>query len=171
MKKTVEKLAALVMVGAMALSLAACGASKKQVEPKDFEKTLEKAGFIVEEDEDEDAEECRVAYYSDEDNEEGWVILTYYLFKSSSDARSCFNASYDDLKEEKDKGKMDGTTSKNSWKFTGEGEFNSKSALGEGEYYVVGVVGQKMVIIGYATGDKASKKVLDKALSDLGYGD
>ena len=32
-------------------------------------------------------------------------------------------------------------------------------------------MGQKMVIIAYSAGDKASRKALDKALSELGYGD
>ncbi|MBO4688529.1 MAG: hypothetical protein J5636_08460 [Clostridiales bacterium] len=169
--KTLQKLVSVVLIGAMVLSLAACGAGKKQVEPKDFEKKLEKAGFTVDEEDDEDAKECRVAYYFDEKNEDCWVILSYYLFESSSDARSCFNDSYDDLKKEKDKGRLDGDTSKNSWKFTGEGEFSDDSALGEGEFYVVGILAEKTVLIGYATGDKASKKALDKALSDLGYGD
>ena len=172
MKKTLSKLVSLVLIGAMALSLAACGAGKKQVDPDDFEKKMEKVGFIVEEDDDEDAEESYVAYYlGEEEDSEEFVLITYYLFETNKDAKGCFDASYEDLKKEKDKGKLDGTTSKGSWKFTGEGEFNEDSALGEGEYYVVGIVAQKMVIIAYSAGDKASRKALDKALSELGYGD
>ena len=54
--KTLKRLTALALVGAMALSLAACGSSKKKVTVKEFKKILGKADFEVEESEDEDAD-------------------------------------------------------------------------------------------------------------------
>ena len=52
--KTLKRLAALVLVGAMALSLAACGTSKKKVTAKEFKKIMKAADFDVAESEDED---------------------------------------------------------------------------------------------------------------------
>ena len=80
--KTIKKLTAMLLVGAMALSLAACGgSSKKAVTSKEFKKTLEKADFSVEKSKDKDAEECYEAYYVDEDGET-YAYITYYKFES-----------------------------------------------------------------------------------------
>ena len=167
--KFLKKVAAIVLIAATVLSLTACGPTKKKVEPKDFKKKLEKKGFYVEEAEDEDAEENYYGIYYDEEDDEVWVLIDYYLFDKASDAKSCFNASYDSMKKEKDKGKFDGETTKNTWKFTGDGEFTDDSKMGEGEYYIVGIVAEEMVIIAYSYGDKTSRKVLDDTLADLGY--
>jgi|GEM_PF-1817865 hypothetical protein len=165
--KTLKRLTALVLVGAMALSLAACGASKKKVTVKEFKKILGKADFEVEEREDDDAEECWVAEYS-EDRDSG-VSIYYYLFETKGDAKACFNASYDDLKAEEEDELFDGEIAKKSWYFTADGEFDKDSEIIEGEWYVVCVVAEESLLVCYSTSDKSSKKTLKKALSDLGY--
>ncbi len=166
--KTLKKLTALLLVGAMTLSLAACGSSKKKVTSKEFKKIMKKADFTVTESSDDDADECFVATWEDEDGE-SFVYMTYYLFESKSDAKSCFNASYDELKEAKDDEEFEGDISKNSWKFTGEGEFTEGSEYEGTELYMVGILAEESMIIAMSTGDKAGKKALTNALSDLGY--
>ena len=169
--KTIKKLTAMLLVGAMALSLAACGgSSKKAVTSKEFKKTLEKADFTVEKSKDKDAEECYEAYYVDEDGET-YAYITYYKFESKKIAKECFSDSYDELKEEEDEELFDGDITKNSWKFTADGDFDEDSSIIEGEAYVVGVLAGDTVLICFSSADKAGKKVLNKALDSLGYGD
>ena len=169
--KTIKKLTAMLLVGAMALSLAACGgSSKKAVTSKEFKKTLEKADFSVEKSKDKDAEECYEAYYVDEDGET-YAYITYYKFESKKMAKECFSDSYDELKEEEDEELFDGDITKNSWKFTADGDFDEDSSIIEGEAYVVGVLAGDTVLICFSSADKAGKKVLNKALDSLGYGD
>ncbi|MBQ5968291.1 MAG: hypothetical protein IJL60_11025 [Clostridiales bacterium] len=169
--KTIKKLTAMLLVGAMALSLAACGgSSKKAVTSKEFKKTLEKADFTVEKGKDKDAEECYEASYVDEDGE-SYAYITYYKFESKKIAKECFSDSYDELKEEEDEELFDGDITKNSWKFTADGDFDEDSSIIEGEAYVVGVLAGDTVLICFSSADKAGKKVLNKALDSLGYGD
>ena len=168
--KTMKKLTALLLVGAMALSLAACGSSKKAVTAKEFKKTLEKADFSVEKSKDKDADECYVAMYADYDSDT-YAYITYYKFESKSMAKDCFNDSYDELKELEEDELFDGEISKNSWKFTAEGEFDEDSGIELEEAYAVGVLAEDTVLICFSGSDKASKKVLNKALDSLGYGD
>ena len=69
--KTLKRLAALVLVGAMALSLAACGTSKKKVTAKEFKKIMKAADFDVAESEDEDDETVKQVWeatYTDGDS-------------------------------------------------------------------------------------------------------
>ena len=170
--KTIKKLTAMLLVGAMALSLAACGgSSKKAVTSKEFKKTLEKADFTVEKSKDKDAEECYDAYYEDEDGE-SYAYITYYKFESKKMAKECFSDSYDELKELEEDELFDGDITKNSWKFTAEGEFDEDSGIAYGEEaYAVGVLAGDTVLICFSSADKAGKKVLNKALDSLGYGD
>ena len=165
--KTLKRLTALALVGAMALSLAACGSSKKKVTVKEFKKILGKADFEVEESEDEDAEECWDAKYVEDDS---GVEIVYYLFESKGNAKACFNTSYDDLNEELDEDLFDGEVEKKSWYFTADGEFDKDSEILPGdERYIVCVVAEETLLVCYATPDKSAKKVLKNALSDLGY--
>lgn len=170
--KTIKKLTAMLLVGAMALSLAACGgSSKKAVTSKEFKKALEKADFTVQKSKDKDADECYEAFYMDEDGE-SYAYITYYKFESKSLAKECFSDSYDELKELEDDELFDGEITKNSWKFTAEGEFDEDSGIANGEEaYAVGVLAGDTVLICFSSADKAGKKVLNKALDSLGYGD
>lgn len=166
--KKLMKLTSLIMVGAIALSLAACGTSKKKVTAKEFKKILGKADFEVEQREDEDEEEeYWVANYS-EDSDSG-VSIYYYLFETKGDAKASFNASYDDIIAEQDDEIFDGDIEKKSWYFTADGEFDKDSEIIEGEWYITCVVAEESLLVCYSTRDKSSKKVLKKALSDLGY--
>ena len=169
--KTIKRMTALLLVGAMALSLAACGSSKKAVTSKEFKKTLEKADFTVQKSKDKDADECYEAFYTDDD-EESYAYITYYKFESKKLAKECFSDSYDELKELEEDELFDGEITKNSWKFTAEGEFDEDSGIANGEEaYAVGVLAEDTVLICFSSADKASKKVLNKALDSLGYGD
>lgn len=169
--KTIKKLTALLLVGAMALSLAACGSSKKAVTSKEFKKTLEKTDFTVQKSKDKDADECYEAFYTDDDGE-SYAYITYYKFESKSMAKDCFSDSYDELKELEEDELFDGEITKNSWKFTAEGEFDEDSGIANGEEaYAVGVLAEDTVLICFSSADKAGKKVLNKALDSLGYGD
>ena len=169
--KTIKRMTALLLVGAMALSLAACGSSKKAVTSKEFKKTLEKADFTVQKSKDKDADECYEAFYTEEDGE-SYAYITYYKFESKKLAKECFSDSYDELKELEEDELFDGEITKNSWKFTAEGEFDEDSGIANGEEaYAVGVLAEDTVLICFSSADKASKKVLNKALDSLGYGD
>ena len=130
--KTIKRMTALLLVGAMALSLAACGSSKKAVTSKEFKKTLEKADFTVQKSKDKDADECYEAFYNDDDGE-SYAYITYYKFESKSMAKDCFSDSYDELKELEEDELFDGEITKNSWKFTAEGEFDEDSGIANGE--------------------------------------
>ena len=169
--KTIKRMTALLLVGAMALSLAACGSSKKAVTSKEFKKTLEKADFTVQKSKDKDADECYEAFYTDDDGE-SYAYITYYKFESKKLAKECFSDSYDELKELEEDELFDGEITKNSWKFTAEGDFDEDSGIANGEEaYAVGVLAEDTVLICFSSADKAGKKVLNKALDSLGYGD
>ncbi|MBO4651598.1 MAG: hypothetical protein IK109_04290 [Clostridiales bacterium] len=171
--KTIKKLTALLLVGAMALSLAACGgSSKKAITGKEFKKTLEKADFIVNKSKDKDADECYEAMYRDiSSGKNTSVLISYYKFESKSMAKQCFNDTYTDLEELEEDELFDGEMSKNSWKFTAEGEFDEDSGVNFEEAYVVGIVAEDTVLICFSTTDKAGKKVLNKVLDSFGYGE
>ncbi|MBP5417965.1 MAG: hypothetical protein J6Y58_10650 [Clostridiales bacterium] len=169
--KILKRLTAVILVGAMALSLTACGSGKKKVAPKEFKKIMKAADYDVEEGEDEDADECWEAYYTDEDN--NGVDIVYYLFESKGDAKACFNKSYDDLKEEYDDELFDGDIEKKSWYFTADGEFDQDSEIiggnMAGKWYITCIVAEETLLVCYSTPDKASKKNLKNVLADLGY--
>ncbi len=164
--KTLKKLTALLLVGAMAISMAACGSSKKKVTAKEFKKSLEKADFVVEEGEDEDADEKWSAAYHDGDS---YVYIDYYVFESKKLAKKCFNDSYDELKEVDEDGDFEGDIEKNSWRFTGDGDFSEDTVFGERSMFVAGVLAEETVLICYSSSDKTGKKVLKKVLADFGY--
>lgn len=164
--KTLKKLTALLLVGAMAISMAACGSSKKKVTAKEFKKSLEKADFTVEEGDDDEADEMWEAIYRDGDS---YVYIDYYVFESKKMAKKCFSDSYEELKELEEDGDFEGDIEKNSWRFTGDGDFSEDTSFGERSMYVAGVVAEETVLICYASSDKTGKKVLKKALADFGY--
>ena len=169
--KILKRLTAVILVGAMALSLTACGSGKKKVTAKEFKKIMKAADYEVEESEDEDADECWEAYYTDEDN--NGVDIVYYLFDSKGDAKACFNQSYDDLKAEYDDELFDGDIEKKSWYFTADGEFDEDSDIlgGQmaGKWYITCIVAEETLLVCYSSPDKACKKNLKNVLSDLGY--
>ncbi|MBO4928183.1 MAG: hypothetical protein J5379_08040 [Clostridiales bacterium] len=147
--KTVKKLVAVVLVSAMALSLAACGGSKKKIDSAKFKEVMEKEGFtVMETDADEGAKESCLAY-----NEDMSVMLTYSLFEKKDDAKEWFDGMYDSAKEAKDAGEVD--------KLSKSG--NKITASGDGEYIVI-VMAEEMIILG--TGDEKS---VDSAIKALGY--
>ena len=82
--KTVKKMAAIVLVGAMALSIAACKKSAK-VSADDFKKTCEEAGLTVEEGE-EDGLKASISAK----NEDASLEINFMQAESTDDAKDGF---------------------------------------------------------------------------------
>ena len=132
--KTVKKLVAVVLVGAMALSLAACGSKAKKISADDFKSKLEKEGFTVMDTgaSDEGVKSSMMAY-----NEDMSVIVNYNIFESKDDAKKYF----DDMKSSAEEAKKDGSIEKlstSSSKITADG--------GDSGYIVV-VYAEDMIIM------------------------
>lgn len=98
MKTTMKKVAAIVMVSAMALAMAACKKSAKKVSVDDFKKACEEVGLTVEDLGGGDgAKEQYEATNSDNSLE-----VTYVIAEKSDDAKKAFDmatAGTDSLKE------------------------------------------------------------------------
>ena len=171
--KTLKRLAALVLVGAMALSLAACGTSKKKVTAKEFKKIMKAADFDVAESEDEDDETVKQVWEATYNDGDSGVYIVYYLFDSKGDAKASFSASYKDLEAEADDELFNGDVEKKSWYFTADGEFDEDSEIMggnmAGDWYITCVVAEETLLVCYSTPDKSAKKVMKNALADLGY--
>lgn len=82
--KTVKKMAAIVLVGAMALSIAACKKSAK-VSADDFKKACEEAGLTVTEGEEEGLKASISAK-----NEDDTVEINFMQAESTDDAKEGF---------------------------------------------------------------------------------
>ena len=161
--KNLKKLVALVLVGAMSLSLVACG--EKKISAKEFKKALEKEDYEIDEMEDDDYEDYYWAY--DEDRE---VIAIYVTYEDKDDAKDDFDDLYEDVKDAKDDDEFEGTLKKTSNRITIKGEFDDNKKYGDSEMYMVVIRVDEMIITVMTddTDKKAVKKV-DEAIKALGY--
>ena len=163
--KTMKKVFAVVLVGAMGLSLAACGGKKaKQLTAKEFKKVMKAEDYSVSEGDDDDYEEYLIAV--DEDKE---IQVNYYLFEDSGDAKDYFEEGIDTMEEWKDEYDMDGSVKKSGNKFVADlsGEDDDGD---EGGIYLVCVRSGEMVITAttYEV-DKSTKKKVDSIIDTLCY--
>ena len=163
--KTMKKVFAVVLVGAMGLSLAACGGKKaKQITAKEFKKTMKAEDYTVSDGHDDDYEEYLIAV--DEDQE---IQVNYYLFEDADDAKDYFDEGVDTMKEWKDEDDLDGSVKKSGNKFVADlsGEDDDGD---EGGIYLVCVRSGEMVITAttYETDSKTKKKV-DAIIDKLCY--
>lgn len=163
--KVMKKVSAMILVGAMALSMAACGDSAKKITGKEFKKAMQKADYEVEKSDYDDAEEEYVAY-----NEEDSIMVVYDLFESKSDAKSFFNDAYDSLKDAADDEEFDGDVEKKGNKITAKGTFEDSDEFADGDAYIVVVYAEEMAITAYARDNsKSTVKAVDKVIENLGY--
>ena len=84
--KTVKKMAAIVLVGAMALSIAACKKGAKKVSADDFKKACEEVGLTV----TDGAAGEGVKESIDAGNEDGTFEAAYMIAESKDDAKKAF---------------------------------------------------------------------------------
>ncbi|MBP5417813.1 MAG: hypothetical protein J6Y58_09880 [Clostridiales bacterium] len=86
MKTTMKKVAAIVMVGAMALAMAACKKSAKKVSVDDFKKACEEVGLTVEDlgGGDGAKEQYEVK------NADNTLEVTYVIAEKSDDAKKAY---------------------------------------------------------------------------------
>ena len=163
--KTMKKVFAVVLVGAMGLSLAACGGKKaKQLTAKEFKKVMKAEDYSVSEGNDDDYEEYLIAV--DEDKE---IQVNYYLFEvygGGEKGRVINKSSRSEWKDEYD---MDGSVKKSGNKFVADlsGEDDDGD---EGGIYLVCVRSGEMVITAttYEV-DKSTKKKVDSIIDTLCY--
>ncbi|MBQ6271594.1 MAG: hypothetical protein IJK65_07795 [Clostridiales bacterium] len=83
--KTVKKMAAIVLVGAMALSIAACKKGAKKVSADDFKKACEEVGLTVTEGSEEGLKQSIGAK-----NEDDSLDVAYMQAESTDDAKEGF---------------------------------------------------------------------------------
>lgn len=98
MKTTMKKVAAIVMVSAMALAMAACKKSAKKVSVDDFKKACEEVGLTVEDLGGGDG--AKEQYEAT--NSDGTLEVSYVVAENSDDAKTAFElvtASADSAKE------------------------------------------------------------------------
>ncbi len=98
MKTTMKKVAAIVMVSAMALAMAACKKGAKKVSVDDFKKACEEVGLTVE---DLGGGDGAKEQYEAK-NADGSLEVTYVVAEKSDDAKKAFelaSAGIDSLKE------------------------------------------------------------------------
>ena len=98
MKTTMKKVAAIVMVSVMALSMAACKKGAKKVSVDDFKKACDEVGLTVE---DLGAGDAAKEQYS-ATNSDNTLDVSYVIAENSSDAKKAFEMvtdSVDMLKE------------------------------------------------------------------------
>ena len=151
--KTVKKLVAVVLVSAMALSLAACGKKMKKISSDDFKSKLEKEGFaLMENPESEDGIKESVMAY----NEDMSVMLTFSTYEKADEAKDTFNTMKDEAKKAKDNGEIDSLSTSS----------NKISAKSEDAYIVVINVDEMFI---YAVGEGENSGKVDDALKALGF--
>ena len=112
--KTVKKMAAIVLVGAMALSIAACKKGAKKVSADDFKKACEEVGLTVTEGSEEGLKPSIGAK-----NEDDSLDVSYMQAESTDDAKKgfeYFTSSVDSLEA------MGATVDKSSTKIEAEVE-------------------------------------------------
>ena len=83
--KTVKKMAAIVLVGAMALSIAACKKGAKKVSADDFKKACEEVGLTVSEGSEDGLKQSISAT-----NEDNTLEIAYMQAESTDDAKDGF---------------------------------------------------------------------------------
>lgn len=163
--KSMKKVLAVVLIGAMGLSLAACGGKKaKKLTAKEFKKAMKAEDYSVEEGDDDDYEEYLIAV--DEDKE---IQVNYYLFEDSDAAKDYFDEGIEAMEDWQDEDDLDGSVKKSGSKFVADlsGEDDDGD---EGGIYLVCVRSGEMVITAttYETDSKTKKKV-DSIIDTLCY--
>ncbi|MBO4650870.1 MAG: hypothetical protein IK109_06785 [Clostridiales bacterium] len=114
--KTVKKMAAIVLVGAMALSIAACKKSAKKVSVDDFKKACEEVGLTVE---DLGASDGVKEQY-EAANSDGTLDVSYIVCENTDDAKKGFDMISSSADSAKDMG-ADVSTSSNKVEVSLEG--------------------------------------------------
>ena len=148
-----KKMVSVVLVGVMALSMAACGGSKaKKISAEDFKSKLEEKGYTVMETEptEEGVKSAVMAYNSDMS-----VIVNHNIFGSKDDAKKFFEDMKSSAEEAKKAGSIDKLSTSSS-KITADG--------GD-EGYVVVVYAEDMIIMATSmSGDADAVKECIKTL-------
>lgn len=162
--KSMKKVFAVVMIGAMGFSFAACGGKKaKQLTAKEFKKAMKAEDYTVEDGHDDDFEEYLIAV-----DEDGEIQVNFYLFEDSDEAKDFFDEGFDYMEEMKDDEDLDGSVKKSGSKFVAdlEGEVDDEDF----GIYVVCVRSGEMAITAttYETDSKTKKKV-DAIIDTLCY--
>lgn len=162
--KVLKRLAAVVLVGAMSLSLVACGDSAKKITSKEFTKIMKKAGYATMDGDDSECEEEIIAY-----SDNGQAMVVYDLFESKSDAKAFYKDAYDTIKEAEDDEEFDGKLTKDGNKTIANGTFEDNQFF-DGDAYIVVVYAEEMVITAYAhDNSKSTVKEVNKIIEKLGY--
>ena len=187
--KNLKKIAAAVLVSAMAFSLAGCG-SVKAVSMKDFKKVVKAVDSddlednYIEIDEDEIKD-----WYSEYDHMDiinvahtydGDVYFVYYQFEDADAAADYFEDVYDDFKDELEDNELDGkqksSLSKNSGYIMYKGEFEYSFMLADDMYfstddYLVGIYrADDMVVISICESDhKSDVELYNAFIKEIGF--
>ena len=163
--KTMKKVFAVVLVGAMALSLCACGGKKaKQLTAKEFKKTMKAEDYTVTNGDDDDFEEYLVAV-----DEDGEIQVNYYLFEDSDDAKDFFDEGVDSMKELKDEEDLDGSVKKSGTKFVADLSGEDDEGEEYGMYLVCVRSGEMVITATTNETDSKTKKKVDAIVDTLCY--
>lgn len=150
--KTVKKLASVVLVGAMALSIAACGSkSVKKISAEDFKSKLEAESYtVVASEEPEEGMKTQISAIGEN------VVISYAEYESKDDAKKAFDEFKESAKAAKDAGEIEKLSTSSS----------RITATQEGAYIEI-VYAEDMFIMVMGSGDDA-KKDATAALKVLG---
>lgn len=152
MKTTMKKVAAIVMVSVMALSMAACKKGAKKVSVDDFKKACDEVGLTVE---DLGAGDGAKEQYS-ASNSDNTLDVSYVIAEDSSDAKKAFEMvtdSVDMLKE------LGADVKKSSGKIV---------VTMEGKMYSAALQSGDMFLSISASGDEEAVKTAKELASKLG---
>ncbi|MBO7564575.1 MAG: hypothetical protein J6T40_07000 [Clostridiales bacterium] len=152
--KTVKKLVSVVLIGAMALSMAACGGKgAKKVAPADFKSKLEAEGYTVVEATDENREEGVKTQFSAIGTS---VMISYSEYENKDDAKEFFDMTKDSAKKAKDDGEIDKLSTS-----------SSRICATSEDSYIEFVYADDMIIMAMGGGENGKSDVAD-ALKILG---
>ena len=152
--KTVKKLVSVVLIGAMALSMAACGSKgAKKVSPADFKSKLEAESYTVIEADEENREEGAKTQYSAIGSS---VMMSYAEYESKDAAKKIFDTAKDSAKAAKDAGEIDKLSTS-----------SSRICATSEDSYIEFVYADDMVIMAMGGGENAKSDVA-AALKILG---
>lgn len=166
--KTLKKLGAALLVGAMICSLAACTAkSAKKISKDDFKDILEKESYVTMDlGEDTEKKVTDSVLASTEDQK---IIVSYYLFDETGSAKEYMNNSYSEMKELEKLNGFEGSVSKN-----GDAKITLKASYAEDgetdEVYTVAVRADNMIIAAMTSSIQDSDvKAVDDIINKLCY--
>lgn len=165
--KLTKKIGSILLVGAMLLSLSACGAKKaKKASADDFRAKLEEKGYQVADYTEFVTGEDDVKQALMAEGEDG--LFTYYVFNDSKAASDYFNKGYDQMKEVKNADGFKGSLTKSGDKITMNATYSED---GESEsVYAVCINADDMVLTCMANAnDDATVKKIDEIINSLCY--